>query len=286
MSSRPILLFTLALSIAPAIAEAETRLVPVVFGKMTGRRAGGDLVIEYRVTNKSWRALEDDRVRPKLHVSLENADRGRPQRVTFDRELSRQEGEVTFSIPSSLGKLRLEVWVTGGHRGTHIAWMDLGGVEVERASLRVTSSPGAPPPPVMNPHTPTMPPPSGHNWAAEPHVIQACGAAFDGPANEKACVAAVKRSPRDPIAAITACEAAMDGDGNELECVRRALDLSFDPISIIAACESSMDGDENELECIRISGRFRKDPIQVIAACDSARAGDPDELDCLRTAAN
>jgi hypothetical protein len=284
MSSRLPALITLTFLLAPAAARAETRLVPIVFNNLAGKRVGDDLVIEYRITNKSWKSIEGDRLRPQLHVALENADRGAPTKVSFDREISRQEGVVTLSVPNAIGRMRCEVWVTGGHRGTHIAWMDLGGVEVERASLRIGVGSAAPPPVTMDP--PPVAPPSTTNWAAEPRIIEACGAAFDGPANEKACVTAVKNSARDPMEAIAACEAMMDGDNNELECVRVAITLPFHSLQAIAACEAAMDGDANELECLRIATRLGKDPTQVIAACDSARSGDPDELDCLRTAAN
>src|ERR1700752_587023 len=136
-----------ALLLAPSLANAEA--MPIVFGSLSGRRAGGDLVIDYRITNKSWKALESEGIRPEMHVTLENADRGRPTRVSFDRDLMKQEGAITLSVPNSIGKVRCEVWVSGERRGARIAWMDLGGSEVERASLRVGEG-GAPPPPATN----------------------------------------------------------------------------------------------------------------------------------------
>lgn len=246
-------LILLTLTFAAELAHAESRSVPVVFNDLSGRLAGDDLIIDYRITHKSWKALADARLRPQLHVRLESADRGRPDKVNFDRELSRQEGTITLSIPSSIGKLRCEVWVSGRHRDVYIDWMDLGGIEVERATLRVGH--GVEPPPSTSVEPPPVAPPAAVNWAAEPRIIEACGAAFDGATNEKACITTVKSSAQDPT-------------------------------PIISACENAMDGDQNELDCIRISLDIRKDPTQVIAACESARAGDQDELECLKTAAN
>src|SRR5687767_5816058 len=104
-------------------AHADTKLIPIVFERVAAHRAGDDLVIDYRMAATSWRTMESDRIGPKLHVSLVNADRGRPNRVDFDRDLAKKEGTVTISVPSSLGALRCDIWVTGGHRGTQIAWM-------------------------------------------------------------------------------------------------------------------------------------------------------------------
>ena len=50
-------------------------------------------------------------------------------------------------------------------------------------------------------------------------LTNACENAFDGDANEQACLATVMRTRVDAPSAITACESAFDGDANELACL-------------------------------------------------------------------
>jgi hypothetical protein len=258
------------LLLVPTNAFAQTKLVPIVFDRLVAQRSGATLTIQYRVAADSWRMFESDRVTPQVHLQVKNADRGAPVSMTFERELSRAEDAITFDLPPSLGKLSSELWVTGGHRGMHISWMDFRGVEAERIALRVGTSEQPPPPP------------PGPNWAGEPRIIAACGDAFDGTTNEKACLDIVKKSANDPTGLIASCEALMDGDASELECLRVLIAVRFEHSAMVRTCDEIMDGDTNELECLRAGVAYSQDPTATMRACDSARSGDTEELGCIR----
>ena len=54
--------------------------------------------------------------------------------------------------------------------------------------------------------------------------------------------------------AIDECERAFDGDANELACLDAVAGSRYEPVSLIEWCERSAYGDADELACIH---RFR-----------------------------
>lgn len=113
-----------------------------------------------------------------------------------------------------------------------------------------------------------------------PTTIRACEAAFDGDANELACLGIAVRAWRDPAPLIAACEGAFDGDANELACTRTVTRSWLAPAAV-TACESAFDGDANEQACLDALVGTRYEPSELVAFCEENQTGDADELACL-----
>lgn len=135
-----------------------------------------------------------------------------------------------------------------------------------------------------------------HRWQPQPQpaplinldalrqITASCQDAFEGAANEQACVSTVTRGSQrfDASAAIRGCEDAFDGDVNELACLAIAVDAWQDPVPAIRACEDAFDGDANELTCTRTVAQSWL-PVAAVPACEAAFDGDANEQTCLNT---
>jgi hypothetical protein len=113
-------------------------------------------------------------------------------------------------------------------------------------------------------------------------LTASCQDAFEGAANEQACVATVTRGSQrfDASTAIRGCEDAYEGDANELACLAVAVDAWQDPVPAIRACEDAFEGDANELACTRTVAQSWL-PVTAVSACEAAFDGDPNEQACL-----
>lgn len=111
-------------------------------------------------------------------------------------------------------------------------------------------------------------------------MIRACESAFDGDTNELACLGVAVHAWQDPSPAIAACESAFDGDDNELSCMR-TVTQSWLTASAVSACESAFDGDANEQACLATLVGTRYDPAQLVSYCEQYHDGDANELACI-----
>ncbi|HTL37775.1 MAG TPA: hypothetical protein VL326_31805 [Kofleriaceae bacterium] len=122
------------------------------------------------------------------------------------------------------------------------------------------------------------------DFAALRQITSACQDAFEGQANEQACVATVTRGSQrfDASASIRACEDAYEGDANELACLAVAVDAWQDPVPVIRACEDAFEGDANELACTQTVAQSWL-AVGAVPACEAAFDGDANEQSCLAT---
>lgn len=193
-------------------------------------------------------------------------------------DVSRGSGTVFLAMPAGVEVTAVDVW-TSGARQT----LSLNGIEVAMVMLRPEGQP------VQGFFEP-MPP--GQQWqppggqGANPQVIEACGNAFEGQANEMECLRVVSAARFNMVPMIQACEQAMEGDDNELECVRIAANGRFDSSAGLAACEQAMEGDDAELACFRAVAAAHFNPASMVKACEDAMEGDAAELECIRVASS
>jgi hypothetical protein len=122
------------------------------------------------------------------------------------------------------------------------------------------------------------------DFAALRQITSACQDAFEGQANEQACIATVTRGSQrfDASASIRACEDAYEGDANELACLAAAVDAWQDPVPVIRACEDAFEGDANELACTQTVAQSWL-AVGAVPACEAAFDGDANEQSCLAT---
>jgi hypothetical protein len=113
-----------------------------------------------------------------------------------------------------------------------------------------------------------------------PSAITACESAFDGDANELACLGIAVHSWQAPAPLVTSCESAFDGDANELTCLR-TMTQSWLTATAVTACESAFDGDANEQACLGALVGTRYDAAQLVSYCEQNNDGDANELACL-----
>jgi hypothetical protein len=240
----------------------------------------GQLVIEYQLARPSWRMLRSARVTPTLNW------RDHSQSVHMAIDLRRSSDRLTFPLDRRRADFdELEVWIAGDTQRFVFGGFDVGGVTLRRLVVPVDGwerrgpRPGEPTTPDTVPVTAPRP-----AWAAHPEVIKACGAGFDGDANESACLELAARAVIDPRPALAACDQLMDGDPNELLCLGIALSASVDRTAALRRCDAGYDGDDAELGCFRTVIHTAWDPSAAIDACDAAGNGDASEQACLAVA--
>ncbi|MCY1022510.1 hypothetical protein [Pyxidicoccus sp. MSG2] len=258
--------------------------------------SNGQLVLEYKVQERSWEWMKSRRLQPELVLKI-SGKRGTSLRAA----LRKGQDRLSFPLPWNQGTSELQVRVDGGNDQHRLEWMKLYDVEITELTLRVSRnapppqpSPQPPPPqptpqppppqPFPQPTPPPQPPPPRKNWAAVPSVMQACGQTFDGQQNEVACLDVVSAFTYDPTSIIQTCDTSMEGDTNELDCVRVAAKVARAPSAALTACEQAMDGDTAELECFYSAVRSIYEPSNAIRTCAEVFDGDEQELECVRLA--
>jgi len=265
---------------APAAAAApELRLL-----QLSADQIGSRLVVRYAFTQRQLRHGMGP-----LMIYVTAQPRRRPSSPTeLQQAVSSPRGTLRFRLAEGVGRVRVTVWFTrtGARNEPLPLWV--GPVHAKRIELAVTWTPERPTPGAAVPvgpmpgATPAAPPPGRPNWAGRRAVVAACRAAFDGPANENACIEAAARAFVNPLGMIKACERVMDGDANELRCLQTAARAAYEPSKAIAACDVCMDGDTRELACIEAAVAAPQDPSAIIERCDKSADGDRAELECIR----
>ncbi len=266
------------------------------FEGLAAYESNGQLVLDYKVQERSWEWMKGRRVQPELVLKIQGK-RGTSLRAA----LRKGQDRLSFPLPWNEGTSELQVRVGGGNDQHRLEWMKLHDVEITELTLRVSrnapppqSNPQPPPPqpnppppppqPYPQPSPPQQPPPPRQNWASVPSVMQACGRTFDGQQNEVACLDVVSAFTYDPTSVIQACDTSMEGDVNELDCVRVAAKVSRAPSAALAACEQAMDGDTAELECFYSAVKSSYEPANAIRTCAEVFESDEPELECVRLA--
>jgi hypothetical protein len=283
-----------ALLSAPAYADHRPAPAYVELEQLSVVQRGREVSLRYRVEPRSWEFLRHSGISPTLVISGLYGPRG-PLEERF--ALSGPEDSLRLPLRGRPRPVALTVSFEGAGPRHVLSWMRLGEVDLVRATLLTRQDdlvpappmpPGPPSPypypyPTPNPGPPPpAPPPLRPSWASQPNVIFACASAFEGGANEQACLDAVAPAELDPTPLIGVCESAMDGDATELACLAAAVTARGNPLQAIAACESAMDGDDAELQCLRFAVRASSEPSMAIAACENLMDGDAGELECIR----
>ncbi|MBA3500499.1 MAG: hypothetical protein H0T65_09010, partial [Deltaproteobacteria bacterium] len=221
-------------------------------------------------------------------IAVEKLERGTPAWQYWVQEVYWGKAKV---FVADLKRLRLDAY-DGGVLQFSALYQDRDWIKcsVDTRPRQWTSScsgnyTGQPTPTPTPGPTPVPGPPPRPNWAAQPHVIKACGDVFDGQTNEMACLDQMRAFAYDPAGVIATCDNVMDGDTNELACVAAAATGHSDPSAALVACDNVMDGDANELTCLKSVLRARYAIAPAIEACDAAMDGDTNEQACINVVA-
>lgn len=281
-------LVALALTAATVASAQHYPSSSVTLETLTAHYSGSQIAVTYRLPDANWRWHRDRRTGATLVFQLRTPSGGAGQ--PMEVRVGRRDGQILLDTVPNQEIIGVDVWVLDGRRRDRFGTVNLSGVEVKQVLLPIS---GQYAPVVVQPQEP--PPQEWHgghphgqpqymNWAGTPQVIEGCGNAFDGQANETECMNIVSNSLFDPTQIILNCESAMDGDDNELRCVRTAVQAAVDPSRTLAACEMAMDGDDAELACLAATTSTRFDASGLIKACEDTMDGDSGELDCIRAA--
>jgi hypothetical protein len=241
------------------VASAQSQTVHLRFERLVAQVKEPEVTVTYRIDPRSFRAVQDRKLEPRLVLEARLAGGKREQ---LQMRLDVAEGKGIVRLSGAAAVQELEVSLIAGARGAPPLVLELGGVHVVGARLRIfrDDQPPAPPPDA----TPTT-----SRWANDPGVIDLCARTF--PTETLDCMEAVSGYRIDPRPALAACGQTFRDDDERLLCARSLAGAGFDVRPAMRACTQTFRTGDARLACVGVVGEAAGDPTAIIDACRAAR---------------
>ncbi len=256
----------------------------VRFKRLEGQRVSGQLSIDYAISKKSWKRLENAGI--KLRMNLYTRGKHAPRAYQYSMRLNNRRGSFTYpKLVQPRKHDTYEFELVGFNRDRHVEFVSLDDSKKShrlRMKMRmgrlvqVTSS--RPDEPLVQPPRPPARPPINRpppirpqpivdpNWKV--NTINACRKAYSFDSDRRKCQdRAFRLKPAWAADTVTICRAQVSFDSHLAKCMDAADGHAQHPGPVINACGGKFSNDLDE--CVKLTATFRSEPVPLIQACKS-----------------
>lgn len=255
----------------------------------------GVLVIDYKISKRSWRNMRQANIEPRLNLRLPNAKKTRYV-FAYSTKLKSRAGRITYPKMNLRGFATAELRIIGYEGAYRVVSTSYGQAKGKRIRVpmrrvrrhqHVHHHPPVHNPPVTRPpatRPPTRPPVTRPaNWRAQ--AINACKAQTRYSSEFNACVArAVKLKSNDAALVVNACGNASRYASGLNRCLDIALTMPGRRIDTISACGGATKYDSELNSCLADTKKYNYTAATVVKACDAQTRYASELSSCLRHA--
>lgn len=273
--------------------------------QLSAEQIRGRLVIDYKISKKSWKAARRAGITPRLNLYTGNSDNFR-----YSVILSGRSGKLELPKELRLKRHdRVQVGLVGFNGFHHIARTSLGercaetvSIPIHRKRVRPRPRPhqGHPhadrgPAKIINACSQAVTSHEVDNCIKlgsalprkeAPSVIKACGEQTQWDSEFRSCMKIAQKIKHDnPAQTVNACGTATKWNSEFNSCLKQSRQFGYSPVRNIEACDAQTRWNSEFTKCFSESKPFGRHAARVIRACGDATSWNSDFNQCMQSAA-